>query len=83
MSDENNGTDVHDKHIIRSAASHPTPSTHYLHSMKASEPKAQQLIVKGYTDPSIRNPCPSWLKGHTVRQPRTHPSSGDHLLPKS
>ncbi|KZV56858.1 mitogen-activated protein kinase kinase kinase 2-like [Dorcoceras hygrometricum] len=37
----------------------------------------------GYTDPSIRNPNPSWLKGHTVRQPCTHPSSGDHLLPKS
>ncbi|KZV58134.1 rhodanese-like domain-containing protein 9, chloroplastic [Dorcoceras hygrometricum] len=75
-SDEYNGTDVHDKHIIRSALSIQLLTVDYLHSMKTSEPR-------GSADPSIRNPNPSWLKGHTVRQPRTHPSSGDHLLPKS
>ncbi|KZV24713.1 hypothetical protein F511_28561 [Dorcoceras hygrometricum] len=51
-SDEYNGTDVHDKHIIRSALSIQLLTADYLHSMKTSEPR-------GSADPSILNPYPS------------------------
>ncbi|KZV55842.1 hypothetical protein F511_18832 [Dorcoceras hygrometricum] len=42
----------------------PALTADHLHSMKTSEPKAQQflalwLMVKGYTDPSTYTPDPS------------------------
>ncbi|KZV55843.1 hypothetical protein F511_18833 [Dorcoceras hygrometricum] len=47
---------VHDKHISSILfISLQLPTANYLHSMKTSEPKAQQ----GYIDPSIYNPDPS------------------------
>ncbi|KZV45550.1 protein Rf1, mitochondrial-like [Dorcoceras hygrometricum] len=58
--------------LLHASGPHPIPPP--------NDPNRVDKRVKGYTDPSIRNPYPSWLKGHTVRQPRTHPSSGDPLV---
>ncbi|KZV30614.1 hypothetical protein F511_44788 [Dorcoceras hygrometricum] len=47
----------------------PALTADYLHSMKTSEPKPQQ--VKGYTDPSTYTPDPSSVE-------RAHGSSAAH-----
>ncbi|KZV35746.1 hypothetical protein F511_30084 [Dorcoceras hygrometricum] len=54
----------------------PALTADYLHSMKTSEPKAQQflalwLMVKGYIDPSTYTPDPSSVE-------RAHGSSAAH-----
>ncbi|KZV06996.1 hypothetical protein F511_45523 [Dorcoceras hygrometricum] len=61
---------------VQPATLHPAPTAQYLHSMKTSEPKAQQslalwLMVKGYTDPSTYTPDPSSVE-------RAHSSLAAH-----
>ncbi|KZV40240.1 hypothetical protein F511_25962 [Dorcoceras hygrometricum] len=55
-----------------------------MYSMKTSDPKAQQslalwLMVKDIQNPSTYTPDPSSVERAQVRQPHTHPSSGDTL----
>ncbi|KZV39480.1 thioredoxin-like protein CITRX, chloroplastic-like [Dorcoceras hygrometricum] len=66
------GSDQFHKETVTSKAL----TAYHLHSMKTSEPKAQQflalwLMVKGYTDPSTYTPDPSSVE-------RAHGSSAAH-----